>query len=140
MMQQMLLQMPAFDQRALDAKEKELGELVSQISGIMAATEKLAKRTFSAEELQAPRADTHGVPRPAVAACASRRLSPLRRTPGLISSPEPQQYPKARSASPAAEPLRSSLRARLLAAIEKIAARRGLQRRREYISGRNLSA
>ena len=50
---QMLLQMPAFDQRALDAKEKELGELVSQISGIMAATEKLAKRTFSAEELQA---------------------------------------------------------------------------------------
>ena len=50
---QMLLQMPAFDQRALDAKEKEIGELVSQISGIMAATEKLAKRTFSAEELQA---------------------------------------------------------------------------------------
>ena len=50
---QMLLQLPSFDQRALEAKEKEFGELLGQITQIMADCELLAKRSFSDDQIKA---------------------------------------------------------------------------------------
>ena len=57
---QMLLQMPSFDQRALEAKEAEFAELLNQITQIMADCEVLANRSFSDEQLQA--ANPHANP------------------------------------------------------------------------------
>ena len=56
---QMLLQMPSFDQRALEAKEVEFAALLGQITKIMADCELLAKRSFSDEQLQAASPDAN---------------------------------------------------------------------------------
>jgi hypothetical protein len=56
---QMLLQMPSFDQRALEAKETQFADLLGQITQIMADCELLANRSFTDEQLQAASPDAN---------------------------------------------------------------------------------